>query len=389
MIAAGGTGAMSLHGLLFLLIGAGGAPGTTVCEDRLPLAAPQWQVRCKARLEEARDLAAGVTPSLKGVEVKLTFFGYETRLAVGEREPVTAGVVALDARREDETASRWEEIQEEGVKTSTRLMRGRSASIHSSGPRSRAAAFVAAFRPALDECLAMPEWSVPGIEGRIGAAEYRAALLGFLWSARYDPDAERPRDGGDLLNYLVAELAILRGELDALLGSQAGQAKLEAASLTRLRALSERAAKLDAAVQASRRPAQGTRPELEGTLAKALLEKRCADASAALHEFTAAGKGGGQEQDELRLFQLGQCYYEESRPYRACAVLHRLFRRYPAGVHAAEGHLYCGMSYELMCSDPSAQSEYRDALRAPSEAVAARAQEKLKALEARSGDRPR
>lgn len=366
---------------LLLLLATGSASRT--CADRVPIAAPQWQVRCTARLEEARAQAARKDPSLAVVPVAMTFFGYETRISAGEGGPITVEIRAQDGHRNDEQTTPWTQGREEDLETATRLMKGRFAAIRSSSARSaQVASFSAAFRSALDDCLAMPEWEGSGLEGRMGAAEYRAELLSFLWNARYDPDADRPRDGSGMLKYLLVEAGSLRGDVEALLA----ETDPASPSLGRMRALQGRVAQLREEIDRSSQPGAGSQPELEAGLARALAAKDCRQASIALHWLAARGHPS-ESDEESRLFDLERCYSDRSRPYRACAVARRLAGRHPNGKHVAEAHLECGTAAELMCQDDSAELEYRSALKVSSQGswVAALAEQRLKALEARRG----
>jgi len=381
---------MALQVLMLLsasfAVGSGGA----ACTDLLPLEPQRWQARCKARLEEARALAVKENSSLKALDVQLAFFGDETRLVVDERKRFDAAIWARDSRRRDPLVTAWEQTQEEDVTKMSRYAKGRQAIIrHSGSPPAEFAAFSAAFRPALDDCLAMPEWSVPGLAGAIGAAEYKVKLLSFLLNARYDPDSPDAQDGRQLRDYVAGEIANVTAEIKTLTNSnKAATNGSDAASVARLRSLSERATRLRTELRHGGGPEPKSEPDLDAAFTKALSEKRCRDASDVQHDLRSQYPES-QKTEDLRLLQLGQCYYADSKPYRACAVLLRLASSYPESQHVANAHLYCGLSYELMCDDHSAELEYRESLRVkPTGEAAAQAQQKLKQIEARRNGRP-
>jgi len=381
---------MPLQVLVLLSVSFAVDPGGAACADFPPLEPPRWQVRCRARLEEARALTAKKDPSLKNLDVQLAFFGDETRLVVAEGKPFDASIWARDSRRRDPVVTPWTETKEEGVKTTSRYAKGREATIRDSGSSpEQFAAFSAAFRPALDDCLAMPEWSVAGVDGTIAAAEYKIKLLSFLLNARYDPDSPDTQDGTAMREYMIAEIASVTAEVDALTNSKkTGANGRDATSLARLRSLSERATRLRTELRHGGGPEPKSEPDLDAAFTKALSEKRCRDASDVQHDLRSQYPES-QKTEDLRLLQLGQCYYADSKPYRACAVLLRLASSYPESQHVANAHLYCGLSYELMCDDHSAELEYRESLRVkPTGEAAAQAQQKLKQIEARRNGRP-
>jgi TolA-binding protein len=373
-----------VHVLILLCAPAAVDPKGTACADSVPLDPQQWQVRCKARLEEARAVAAKTDPSLKDIGVQLAFFGNETRLTVAEGKRFGASILARDSRSGDSLVTSWKRTQEEDVQTTSRVAKGREASLRDSGaPPAQFAAFSAALRPALDDCLAMPEWATKGVEGTIGVAQYRTKLLNFLLDARYDPDSSDPQDGEDIREYITSEIEKVSAEVDALAKAQKPDASLQ----TRARAISETLSRLRTEFDAGNELAFQSAADLEAAFAKALAEKSCRDASTVEHALT--GYPETQKAEEGRLLGLGQCYYAQSRPYRACAVFRRLATRHPGGENAAKAHLFCGSSYELMCDDHSAELEYRETLRIrPAGSVAAEAQQKLKQIEARRGGRP-
>src|SRR5216684_2608638 len=342
---------MPLQVLVLLSVSFAVDPGGAACADFPPLEPPRWQVRCRARLEEARALTAKKDPSLKNLDVQLAFFGDETRLVVAEGKPFDASIWARDSRRRDPVVTPWTETKEEGVKTTSRYAKRREATI--------------------------------------AAAEYKIKLLSFLLNARYDPDSPDTQDGTAMREYMIAEIASVTAEVDALTNSKkTGANGRDATSLARLRSLSERATRLRTELRHGGGPEPKSEPDLDAAFTKALSEKRCRDASDVQHDLRSQYPES-QKTEDLRLLQLGQCYYADSKPYRACAVLLRLASSYPESQHVANAHLYCGLSYELMCDDHSAELEYRGSLRVkPTGEAAAQAQQKLKQIEARRNGRP-